>query len=272
MPCPHCSSEETRELDRPTKLGYKRYQCASCDRTFNERTGTPFNHLEFPTDLVLLVVLWRLRYKLTLRDLAEMFLERGLVFTHEAVRDWEARFAPLMAEELRKRRKGNRGRKWHVDETYLKVKGKWCYLYRAIDKEGKLIDVRLSKTRDMEAAKQFFEKALTTAGDVPEKVTTDGHDSYPRAIEETLGEEVEHRSSRYMNNVMEQDHRGIKGRYKIMHCFKGFDSASRFCDAYDGLRDYLRPRSCRYETLSLPEQRNLYLERTQSLLAAVGGV
>ena len=77
---------------------------------------------------MLLVVLWRLRYKLTLRDLAEMFLERGLVFTHEAVRDWEARFAPLMTEELRKRRCGNRGRKWHVDETYLKVKGKWCYL------------------------------------------------------------------------------------------------------------------------------------------------
>jgi transposase-like protein len=201
-----------------------------------------------------------------------MFLERGLVFTHEAVRDWEARFAPLIAEELRKRRSGNRGRKWHVDETYLKVKGKWCYLYRAIDKEGKLIDVRLSKTRDMEAAKRFFEKTLSTAGEVPEKMTSDGHDSYSRAIEETLGEEVEHRTSRYMNNITEQDHRGIKGRYKTMRCFKCFDAASRFCDAYDGLRDYLCPRSCPYESLPLPEQRGLSLERTQSLLAAGEGV
>ena len=139
MPCPHCSHDHTTELNRPTKLGYKRYRCNSCGRTFNERTSTPFNHLEFPTDIVLVVVLWRLRYKLTLRDLAEMFLERGLVFTHEAVRDWEARFAPLMTEELRKRRSGHRGRIWHVDETYLKVKGKWCYLYRAINKEGGLI-------------------------------------------------------------------------------------------------------------------------------------
>jgi transposase-like protein len=215
---------------------------------------------------VLLVVLWRLRYKLTLRDLAEMFLERDLVFTHEAVRDWEARFAPLIADELRKRRSGNRGKKWHVDETYLKVKGKWCYLYRAIDKEGRLIDVRLSKTRDMEAAKRFFEKALATAGEIPEKVTTDGHDSYPRAIEETLGEEVEHRTSRYLNNKLEQDHRGIKGRYKTMSCFKCFISASLFCDAYDGLRDYLRPRNRPYESLPLPEQRSLYLMCTKSLL------
>jgi putative transposase len=272
MPCPHCHSKETRELDRLTKLGYKRYQCTACAKTFNERTATPFNHLEYPTDIVLLVVLWRLRYNLTLRDLAEMFLERGLVFTHEAVRDWQARFAPLIADELRKRRSGNRGKKWHVDETYLKVKGEWCYLYRAIDKEGKLIDVRLSETRDMEAAKSFFEKALSTAGEPPEKVTSDGHDSYPRAVEETLGEEVEHRTSRYLNNQLEQDHRGIKGRYKTMRCFKCFTSASRFCDAYDGLRDYLRPRSCPYETLPLPEQRNLYLVRSRSLLVAVGGL
>jgi len=124
----------------------------------------------------------------------------------------------------------------------------------------------------MEAAKRFLEKALATAGEPPEKVTTDGHDSYPGAVEEELGEEIEHRTSRYMNNNIEQDHRGIKGRYKTMHCFKCFASASRFCDAYDGLGDYLRPRSCSYKCVSLPEQRGLYLERTQSLLAAVGGV
>jgi transposase-like protein len=80
-----------------------------CKRTFDERTGTPFNSLEYPTDIVLLVVLWRLRYKLSLRDLAELFLERGFAFTPEAVRDWEARFAPLMANQLRIKRRGQRG-------------------------------------------------------------------------------------------------------------------------------------------------------------------
>ena len=79
-------------------------------RTFNELTGTPFNYLEFPTDIVLLVVLWRVRYKLSLRDLAEMFLERGFEFTHEAVPEWEARFAPLVADHLRTKRKGQAGR------------------------------------------------------------------------------------------------------------------------------------------------------------------
>ncbi len=95
MPCPGCGATVTIEQPRRTALGYRTFRCGTCQRTFNERTGTPFNHLHYPTDLVVLVVLWRLRYKLSLRDLAEMFLPRGVVFTHAAVRDWEARFAPL---------------------------------------------------------------------------------------------------------------------------------------------------------------------------------
>src|SRR5438477_1594380 len=81
-------------------------------------TSTPFNYLEFPTDIVLLAVLWRLRYKLSLRDLAEMFLARGFTFTHEAIRDWEARFAPLITDQLRTKRRGQAGTSWYVDETY----------------------------------------------------------------------------------------------------------------------------------------------------------
>jgi putative transposase len=133
---------------------------------YNERTGTPLNRV--PTDIVFLVVFWRLRYKLSLRDLAEMFLIRGFVFTHEAVRDWEAKLAPLLAEGLRKRRAGKAGRCWHVDETYVKVAGEWCYLYRAID--GTLVDVYLSKTRDI--AKAFLRSAKSVTQVEPEQVTT----------------------------------------------------------------------------------------------------
>src|SRR5438552_5746056 len=118
MNCPHCASPATKEQTKRTLLGYRTLHCSGCKRTFNERTGTPFNFLEYPTDIVLLVVLWRLRYKLSLRDLAEMFLERGFEFTHEAVRDWEARFAPLIADQLRAKRRGQAGRSWYVDETY----------------------------------------------------------------------------------------------------------------------------------------------------------
>ena len=129
--------------------------------------GRRSTRLEFPTDVVMLVVLWRLRYKLSLRDLAEMFLERGFVFTHEAVREWEERFAPLIASELRRRRRGCQGRRWFVDETYVKVAGDWCYLYRAIDQHGELVECRLSKTRDMKAAKAFFRSALEVSEKSP---------------------------------------------------------------------------------------------------------
>ena len=106
MGCPHCAATTTTELPKRTQLGYRVFRCSTCRRQFNERTGSPFNFLEFPTDIVLLVVMWRVRYKLSLRDLAEMFLPRGFDFTHETVRDSEARFAPLLTEHLRARRRG----------------------------------------------------------------------------------------------------------------------------------------------------------------------
>ena len=187
MTCPYCQTDDTQKLDAATGLGYGRFRCRQCARRFNERGGTPFNHLEFPTDIVFQVVVFRLLFKLSLRDLVRMFLMRGYEFTHEAVREWEERFAPLLAEQLRCKRKGKVGRRWYVDETYLKVKGKWCYLYRAIDREGNLVDSMLSATRDMAAAQRFFRGAVSVTGKVPRQVTSDGHDSYPRAIREVLG-------------------------------------------------------------------------------------
>ena len=106
MDCPHCHSTHTPQLKRITNLGYAVFRCKDCQRTFNERTGTPFNFLEFPTDIVFQVLLRRLRYKLSYRDVAEFFLVRGFEFTHETVRDWEERFAPIFADELRAKHKG----------------------------------------------------------------------------------------------------------------------------------------------------------------------
>jgi putative transposase len=231
MNCPHCASSPTKQQAKKTSLGYQTFQCSACQRTFNERTGTPFNFLEYPTDIVLLVVLWRLRYKLSLRDVAEMFLERGWVVTHETVRDWEARFAPLIAEQLRRKRRGQAGTCWHVDETYIKVQGKWCDLYRAIDRDGNLVDSMLSQKRNMDAVKRFFQQAVETVGHAPMQVTTDGHDSYPRAIRETLGGDVLHRCNHSLNNLIEQDHRGIKQRYYPMRVFGNFTSAARECSS-----------------------------------------
>lgn len=251
MNCPYCLSTTTKGQYKKTTPGYRLFRCSACHRIFNERSGTLFNYLEYLTEIVLLVVLWRLRYKLSLRDLAEMFLERGVVFTHEEVRDWEARFAPLLADQLRVRRWGQTRTSWYVDEPYVKVQGKWCYLYRAMDRDGNLVDSMLSQKRDMDAAKRFFKQTLETVGQAPECVTTDGHGSYPRAIREVLGGEVLHRCNQYLNNRLEQDHRSIKQRYYPMCGFGSFVSTARFCRAFDELRQFFRVRMTMKQSVSL---------------------
>jgi len=215
------------------------------------------------------VVLWRLRYKLSLRDLAELFLARGLVFSHEAVRDWEGRFAPLLADRRRAKRRGHGGMKWHADETYLRVDGRWCYLYRAIDREGNLIEALLSERRDMAAAQRFFAQALDLAGHAPEQVTTDGHDASPRAIRETLGDGAIHRTRRDKNNRIEQDHRGVKQRYYPMRGFGAFDSAARFCPAFEEQRQYFRPVARSGAAVSRGDRRRVFQERWATIMAAL---
>lgn len=117
MTCPHCESTATVARPDRTELGYLRFRCRTCKRGFNERTGTPDNRLQYPTDVVCLVVLWRFRYTLSLRDLAEMFLQRNLIFTHEAVRDWEAKLASVLIGALRKKRHRAMRDSWYVESV-----------------------------------------------------------------------------------------------------------------------------------------------------------
>ena len=112
--CPKCRSTAVKGRPERTAQGYRRFRCLDCTKQFNERSSGLLNRTQYPSDVIALVVLWRLRYKLSLRDLAEMFLIRGFVFTYEAVRDWEAKLTPALAEELRRSRKGKVGRSWYV--------------------------------------------------------------------------------------------------------------------------------------------------------------
>ena len=267
MPCPHCAASATAAQQRRIAPGYHTFRCRACRRVCNARTGTAYNHRQYPTAVVLLVVLWRLRYKLSLRDRAELFLERGFVFTHETVREWEARCAPLLTDRLRAKRRGQGGAQWHADETYVRVDGRWRYLYRAIDREGNLVDALLSERRDMDAAQRFFAQAVDVVGHAPEQVTTDGHDAYPRAIRETLGDGVTHRMSRYKNNRIEQDHRGIKQRYYPMRGFGSFAAAARCCSAFEEQRQYFRTANQRGERSALVEKRRRFQARWAAVMA-----
>ena len=151
MDCVACGSAAVTERPERTAQGYRRFRCRTAASSSTSAAAAVLNHAQYPSDVIALVVLWRLRYRLTLRDLAEMFLQRGIVFSYEAVREWEAKLAPVLADELRQRRHGKggaRGRRWHVDETYLKVGGRWAYLYRAIDRDGHLVDT-MARTNEL---------------------------------------------------------------------------------------------------------------------------
>ena len=270
MNCIGCGSGRVTERREVTAQGYRRFRCRECSRQFNERSGGVLNRTCLPSDIISFVVFCRLRYRLTLRDLSEIMALRGLEVSHEAVRDWEAKLLPLMGDELRKRRHGIRrgaGLSWYVDETYLKVRGRWCYLYRAIDRDGNLIDAMLSEQRDMRAAKAFFRSARATMGFRPDRVTTDGHGSYPRAIRTMLGRTVRHRTSVYLNNRLEQDHRGIKGRIRCMRGFKSHDAASRFCREHGELRNLLRPRRCHNQIVPASLRRSRFARAAQVALS-----
>lgn len=149
----------------------------------------------------------------------------------------------LVAENLRRRRRGQVGRRGYVDETYIRVRGRWRYLYRAIDRDGALVDVMLSEHRDLSRRQGLF--SIGKGGDRhnPGSVTTDGHDAYARASRTELGSHVRHPSSRYLNNRLDQDHCGIKGRGRPMLGLKNTGSARRYCRGHDELRNGLRCRS-----------------------------
>jgi hypothetical protein len=133
MNCVGCGSRSVAQRPEVTARGYRRFRCRDYGKQFNERSGGVLNRTCLPSDVIAFVAFCRLRYRLTLRDLSEILLLRGFTVSHEAIRDWEAKLPPVMGDVLRKRRLGLRRRpgcSWYVDETYLKVQGRWCDLYR----------------------------------------------------------------------------------------------------------------------------------------------
>ena len=184
----------------------------------------------FDQEVIMLCVRWYLRFKLSLRDLVEMMSERGLSLAHTTIMRWVRRYVPEF--EKRWRRFGSAvGRSWRVDETYVKIRGKWCYLYRAVDQAGRTVDFTLSVHRDVGAAKAFFRKAIKGQGCAPKTITLDGYAASHRAVRELradglLPPDTKVRSSKYLNNLIEQDHRSVKQRVAVMLGFKRFRNAA----------------------------------------------
>ena len=181
-------------------------------------------------------VRWYVAYSLSYRDIEELALERGLKVDHSTVNRWVIAYASGLEESFRSKYKRQTGGSWRMDETYIKIKGIWVYLYRAVDKEGNTIDFMLSEKRDEPAARAFFEKAIGSSG-LPEKINMDKSGANKAGIDTVnlflfalflMGmpyQHIEVRQVKYLNNLVEQDHRFIKKITQPMRGFKAFHSA-----------------------------------------------
>ena len=182
--------------------------------------------MHYPLEVMLTCVRWYAAYPLSLRHIEEMMAERGVGVDHATVHRWAIKILPVLAAAFR-RRKRPVGVSWRMDETYIKVAGQWKYLYRAVDRDGDTIDFLLRAKRDCAAARRFLERAIDLHG-VSEKITIDKSGANTAAIEgirADSGADIEMRQIKYLNNIVEQDHRAIKRVVRPMLGFKTFRCA-----------------------------------------------
>jgi putative transposase len=185
-----------------------------------------FKGAHFPQDIILTAVRWYVAYPLSTRHVEELMRERGVPVDHSTVNRWVIKYSPQLEDAFHRRKQPVRV-SWRMDETYIKIKGAWRYLYRAVDKQGQTIDFLLTEHRDQEAALRFLQKAIRRNG-VPEKITIDGSDANEAAIKrynEAHGTAIEIRRIKYLNNLVEQDHRAVKRITRLMLGFKSFAAA-----------------------------------------------
>jgi transposase-like protein len=180
-----------------------------------------FSGFRFPPDVIMVAVRWYLRYGLSYRDVEELLAERGIDVDHVTIYHWVQRFTLIDAAHPCRHISGDR---WFIDETYVKVSGRWVYLYRAIDQFGQVIDVLVSEKRDLAATRRFFTRALNTTRVTPVEVITDKAAVYPQVLDE-LAPGAWHHTEQYSNNRIESDHSRLKSRLRPMRGLKRLRSA-----------------------------------------------
>jgi transposase-like protein len=225
-----------------------------------------FKGRHFDRSVILLCVRWYLAYSLSLRNLEEMMAERGISVDHATVHRWTIHYAPLLLEQFNRRKRPVTG-KWHINETYIKVRGQWRYFYRAIDSNGDTVEFWFSERRDLTAAKRFLRKALKRHGR-PERIVINGSQTNREAIRSCdTADRLQNRSqsdlkpirirqSAYLNNRIEQDHRAIKRRIRPMLGFKSTKSARLILGGIEMVH-MMRKQQAKYacnQPLSLADQ------------------
>jgi IS6 family transposase len=237
MICPRCSSQIVTK-DGTTQLGGQRFRCSRCGRRFTLRSSSAFSGRAVPDDIIALAVRWYVRYRLSYAEVSEWLAERGVLVDQSTIYRWVQRFLPLFNEVARKYRRPV-GHDWRVDETYARIRGRWHYIYRAIDGHGQIVDAYVSPTRDLAAARRFFERAIASSGTTPRRVITDKAATYPPALAAAVPG-VLHRTGRYRTNGIERDHGFLKERLRPMRGLKSVASAAVFMHGHALMRNIRR--------------------------------
>lgn len=207
----------------PAMLKSRERMIWSMKQNLNPAVTKVLKRLHYPLDVILLCVRWYVAYPLSLRHLEQMMAERGILVDHSTVHRWALKLLPVLEKAFRRCKRAV-GRSWRMDETYIRVRSEWKYLYRAVDKAGNTIDFLLRAHRDKVAARRYFEKAIAQNGE-PETVTIDKSGSNLAALQALNPEReapIRIRQKKYLNNVVEQDHRAIKRRTRPILGFKSF--------------------------------------------------
>ena len=204
-------------------------------------TGAPsYRGFRFPAEIISHCVWLYYRFPLSFREVEEMMLQRGIVVSHETIRQWSQKFGQTYANGLRRRR-SRPGDTWHLDEVFLTINGKRQYLWRAVDQDGDVLDILVTARRDAKAATRFFRKLLTGLEYVPRVLVTDKLASYGVA-HRRLMHGVEHRRSKYLNNRAENSHQPTRARERAMRRFTSPGHAQRFLSAFSGISPHFRTR------------------------------
>jgi transposase, IS6 family len=219
-------------------------------------SSSAFAGFRFPREVIAVAVRWYLRYGLSYRDVEELLAERGVTVDHVTVYRWVQRFTPEFIDAVRLCRHAP-GDRWFADETYVKVAGRWAYLYRAIDQHGQVIDVLLSARRDLAAPRRFFTRALC-AGTIPAEVTTDRAPAYPRVLDELIPSAL-HTVERYANSPVETDHGRLKARLRPMRGLKRHRSVRTLAAGHAFVQNLRRGH---YELATDVAARHLWVPKT----------
>ncbi len=210
---------------------------------------------QHPKDVISYVVLVYARYRLSLKDVTEFLLMRGVNVSRQTVFVWVKKFGPLIATTIKKK---PNGRRWHVDETYMKCGGNWVYVYRAVDENMDLVDIYISAKRNKKAARRFFQKCIKSNEDiVPESIRTDGHRGYNQI--KSLFPNTRHHQVKCLNNKAESSHVPVKQRYRPMRGFKKMKSMNCFLKTFESLYFFFRS----FKSANRQQRQQFYEQLTQ---------